>query len=600
MTVRRTTWFAVAVAVIVVVMAVLQISSVRQESQTVDEGVHLAAGYSYWKTGDFRLNPEHPPLVKLLASVPLLFLPLQLPTDHPSWERRDQWAFAREFLYRNTVPADTLLFLGRLPVIILSLALAVVVGLWARSLWGFAGGLLALILLAFDPTFLAHSRYVTTDLGVTLWFFVSTILFARYLDEPSHRRFWPVAITFAFAQLSKFSATILWFIFPLLWLARAVRDDHRRDLGFRNALIFFLGLFLITHLIVFAVYGFEFRPPLSDPQFASVYHNRSLWSQVNPDEQPPVAEAVLRLTDPATPLGSTLRGVFATVPLPAYTYFRGLSSVLWHNYWGHSSYLLGETRSTGWWYYFPIAWFVKTPPTKLLLLLLAILYLGRLLRHRTEHYQRKQAVIKSSPFLTAFRSADFQYITLILPPLVYFLVSLTSNINLGVRHLLPIYPFLAVLTASLVTVRFRALQWLWQTSFISIIALFLASSALIYPYYLSYFSELVGGARAGARYLVDSNLDWGQELKRLGAYLKKRHIPFVYTVYFGQAPLETYLDDARYLPTSKEPEAIAALDGWAAISATALFSMEEYAWLRERHPTEKIGYAIFLYDLRKP
>lgn len=587
-------------ALILIAMFVLQTTSARQESQTVDEGAHLAAGYSYWKTGDFRMNPEHPPLVKLLASVPLLFLPIHLPTDHPSWEQPDEWAFARALIYDNTVDADTILFFGRLPVMILAIVLGVFLAFWARHLWGVAGGLLALLLYAFDPTVLAHSRYITTDIGVTLFFFATIYFFGRFLDRSTIGRWWPVALFFALAQLAKFSAVILWVILPVLWLLRRVVSDHRPDLGHRRALAFFLSLLVVTNLSAFVMYGFELRAPLSDPQFAEIYRDQTIWNPSVAEKQPPLARFVLGLTNPDTAAGSLLRTGFATVPLPAYSFFRGLSSVVWHNYWGHSSYLLGDFRSTGWWYYFPVAFFVKTPAVTLVLLMITILYLVRLFWQRMTVYRRRPELSRWHNLLLSYRSADFTYTLLLVPPLLYFFISCTSKINLGVRHLLPIYPFLFLLIGSLVTVRLKRSQWAWRTLLAAFVLLFLASAAITYPYYLSSFSEIVGGPNNGARYLTDSNLDWGQELKRLGTFVERNHIPFVYITYFGQAPMDYYLKDFRYLPTSDEPEKIAALDGWAAISATALFNEGgSYDWLRELHPTTKIGYAIFVYDLRK-
>lgn len=597
---RRATLFWAVVVLVLLGMFALQVTSIRGETQTVDEGAHLAAGYSYWKTGDFRLNPEHPPLVKLLASVPLLFLPIHLPVDEANWAARDEWAFARQLLYHNTVPAETILFWGRLPVMLLALGLGLLIAVWARKLWGFTGGLLALTLFAFDPTVLAHSRYVTTDIGVTFFFFGTVYFFGKFLDRPNAKRWWPVVLFFALAQTAKFSAVILWAVLAVLWILRTITDEGRRELGWRKALLFFLSLLIATNLTAFIMYGFEIKAPLKDPQFEQIYSDGSIWQPPLVAEQPGLARTVLRITDPATPFGRALRATFASVPLPAYTYFRGLSSVVWHNYWGHSSYLLGDFRSKGWWYYFPVAFLVKTPLATLILFLLALLYIARLFVNRFFTYRRRPELSRWSALLLSYRSGDFQYALLLVPPLIYFTTSLTSHINLGVRHLLPIYPFLFVLAGNLVTARFRRWQWAWNASLATIVALFLLSSALIYPHYLSYYSELVGGPNQGARFMTDSNLDWGQELGRLGSYLDQRGIPFVYITYFGQAPMERYLKDFRYLPSSQEPQKIAALDGWAAISATALFDPSgKYNWLRALHPSAKIGYAIFLYDLRK-
>jgi 4-amino-4-deoxy-L-arabinose transferase-like glycosyltransferase len=596
---KRSIVFVAACVLLLLGMFLFQFTSARTESQTVDEGAHLASGFSYWKTGDFRLNPEHPPLLKLIASVPLLFLNIQPPLNHPSWDVRDEWAFARELLYHNTIDGDTILLWGRIPMMMLALLLGILLLLWSKTLWGKAGALLSLVVFVFDPTIIAHSRYVTTDVGVTLGIFATVFFFGRYLDRPSRKRWWPVAICFGLANVAKFSATFLWLLLPILWALRFIVSDDRIQYSVHRAFQFFLSLVLSTLVIVFLVYGLELKPPLADPEFSDIYQSEQIWKPEIASQQPGLARLVLQMTNPDTPVGSFFRTSFASVPLPAYTYFRGLSSVVWHNYWGHSSYLLGDFRVQGWWYYFPVAFLVKTPLATLLLVCLSFLYLGRLFvdRWRTFRYAKRSLAHR---LLENIRSVDFHYYLLAIPPVLYFAISCTSRINLGVRHLLPIYPFLFVLLGCLATVRFRRLLVAWRLILCVFLASLITSSLLAYPYYLSYFSELVGGPAQGARYLVDSNLDWGQELRRLGAYVRTNNIPFVYITYFGQAPLEQYLDDFRYLPKTGESEAIERLDGWAAISATALMNESgEYDWLRALHPTAKIGYAIFLYDLRK-
>ncbi len=585
-------------------MFTLLVTSARGESQTVDEGAHLAAGYSYWKTGDFRLNPEHPPLVKLLASVPLLFVPIHFPADAVLWEEANQWGFARALLYENTLSPDTLLFLGRLLPMLVGVLTALFVYWWSRSLWGSVGGLLSLAVFAFDPNVLAHARYVTTDIGVTLLFVLTIFFFGRFLDHPSSAKAVPVILSFSLANLAKFSAVLLLPILFLLWALKYLHTDERlrAALSPKKALLVLLALPLATWFLAFVLYGFELRRPISDPQVAQTYATGELWQENRFEDLPKFTELLLRTTDPETAFGKATRWFFSTVPLPAYSYLKGLSDVAWHNYWGHDTYLMGTYSTKGWWYYFPIAFLVKTPFSTLILLILVLLFLVRLSRFRFATYGRRNQESSSwwQRVLQTYRSADFMYVLLLVPALAYLLLSMTSHINLGVRHLMPVFPFIAVLIGNLSAVRFRKLQRLWQISLYGIVALLITSSLLIYPYYLAFFSELVGGANYGARYLVDSNLDWGQELKRLGRYMDEHNIPFVYITYFGQAPLETYLSDFRYLPTTDEPEAIHALDGWAAISATVLFAKgDEYAWLRGRRPTTKIGYAIFLYDLRK-
>src|SRR5689334_9540695 len=167
-------------------MCAVQIFSVRGETQTWDEAIHLAAGYSYWKTGDYRMNPEHPPLGKLLAAVPLLGLPLEEVTHMPEWptpEGVGEFDFGTRFLYHNRVGADTLLFRARLMTILLTLVLGLAIALWTRAHFGPVAALTALALYCFDPNLTAHGRYVTTDMIAALTIFLSCASWWRYLDS---------------------------------------------------------------------------------------------------------------------------------------------------------------------------------------------------------------------------------------------------------------------------------------------------------------------------------------------------------------------------------------------------------------------------------
>ncbi len=581
-------------------MAGTMVLSVRDETQTVDEGVHLAAGYSYWQTGDFRLNPEHPPLVKLMASVPLLFLPIHLPDPSDGWLARNAWSFARSLLYHNTVDAETILFLGRLPVMLLALALGLLIACWAKRLWGTAGGVLALVLYAFDPNFLAHGRYVTTDVGVALGIAATVWAFCRYLEWPTGTRMVIVAVFFALTQMTKFSAVLLWPILLLLWVLRAWTAPALQGVQFaiRDAVRFFLLLAGATAIAAWILYGFTFRVPVSDPDVASLYANESIWQETS--DKPGTVRLLLALSNPAQPVGGALAWIARNVPLSAFPYVRGLVDVTLHNAWGHEAYFLGEFGSTGWMWYFPVALLVKTPFATLLLLLVGFAYFARQQWDRFVRRRRSGAPDFAAGARRA-RAIDFSHLALIAPSAVFLLFSMTSTINLGVRHILPVYPFLFVLAGGIATIRFRRpLQRLWHVVLGGLMGLLVISSVFTYPHYLSYFSELVGGADQGARYLTDSNLDWGQELRRFARYLDAHDIPWVAMAYFGQAPMDAYLSDVRSLPTDSEPERIAVFDGWAAISVSALVSADHaYDWLLRYKPTATVGGAIYLYDFRK-
>ncbi|MBI1791609.1 MAG: glycosyltransferase family 39 protein [Acidobacteria bacterium] len=492
-------------------MAAAQWTSIVQESQTWDEAVHLAAGLSYLKTRDFRMNPEHPPLGKTLDALPLLWMDVGLPLAHPSWGQHDELTFGGIFLYQNRLPADTILLAARSVTILLALVLAVSLAVWTRKHFGAPAALLALFLCATDPNLIAHGRYVTTDLIAALFIFLTVVSWIRYLTTHRDRDLVVAGALLGLALASKFSCVVLAPVLALLALLR--RPVPRRA-------VLVLG---IAALVVAALYAPRFR-------------------------------------------------------FPSHLYLTGLADVWEHNRSGHSSYLLGQISESGWWYYFPVVFAVKTPLAVLLLLAAGLWWV---------------AARRVRP--------SFEQISLALAAAVFFAASMAARINLGVRHILPVYPLLFIVLATIVA---QAPNGLLKRLLLGgALALQLYESARIYPHYLAFFNLAAGGPKAGPRYLLDSNIDWGQDVKKLAAYLKARDIPGVCIAYFGNANFEYYKVGADYLPHTDEPDKRAQFDCVAAASVTPLYGLYtapgNYDWLRRMPPTAKIGYSIYVWDLRK-
>lgn len=294
--------------------------SMRQLSASSDETSHLPAGYTYWKTGVQRLNPQHPPLVKLAAALPLLFLEPKLDLEDPglTQEPPDEWGFGARFLYAND--ADRLLLFGRLPILLMGLALGLLTYLWARDLFGVQGGLLALTLFALDPNLIAHAQFVTMDVPLGL-FFLAT-LYCAWRASRGLRLGWTVATGAALgaALATKFSAVVLLPVLGLLGFALLAsmagkkRGDPRRLIG---ASVLILSL---AALVLWAVYFFPV-----DPLF--YWHGLE---HVNADHN------------------------------PSYAY-----------------YLDGEFRRGGFPHYFAMAFLYKTPLPTLLLIAASILVVRR-------------------------------------------------------------------------------------------------------------------------------------------------------------------------------------------------------------------------------
>ena len=522
MTSRR---FLAACAALIAILAAVQISSMLGETQTWDEGIHIVAGYSYWRTGDFSFNPEHPPLGKLLAAVPLLAL---RPSFDTAWLKETPPMAGLYFLYANRLSPEVLLPAARLPGILITLALAAWIAIWTSRNFGHKPALIALALFCFDPNFTAHGRYVTTDVIAAFFIFLAATLWLDCLEQPSHSRALLSGLALGAALTSKYSAL---FLVPLLILAGFLRRRWRHT-----------GILLLTALaFVLAIYTPE----------------------------------VLRFTGPSKlhdhlvgkgPLGAALVSISSAAPLPYWSYLVGLDRLSEHNTLGHASYLMGQLSEQGWWYYFPVAFLVKTPLATIAAIALTAVLIWRIRERR---------------YLT---------IGLATVAIVFAAFCLSSKINIGHRHLLPFYPFVFVL-AGVVLARYLRVAAV-------LVALLAVESVSIYPHYLAFFNWAAGGPGNGPKYLLDSNLDWGQDLKHLGAYVRRNRVEKLCLYYFGNGDIVRYAGNFYDLGRGLDN-----LDCIAAVSATPLHGLYvprgwNYPFLRLQ-PIAKVGYSIYVYDMRK-
>jgi 4-amino-4-deoxy-L-arabinose transferase-like glycosyltransferase len=490
---RPPAWALVAAAV--ALQAGLSIHALSGSSATFDEGAHLPAGYSYLALGDHRLNPEQPPLVKLLAAAPLLPLAPELRTSDVSWREARQWEFGRRFLYRWN-DADRLLFRGRLPVVALASLLVLAVFVAGRARFGAGAGLAAAGLAALSPDVLAHGSLVTTDLAFALFFFLAVAGFERFAARPAALGLLAAGLAAGLALATKFSAVLL----PPVLLALAVAAALSRRArpiplaaGLAGALLFGLA-------VLWASYGFE-RALSGEPELREKLR----------------APLVARYDEPAR-AAVAWAGRAGLVPED---YARGLLFVTEHSA-ARPTFLLGERRDGPFPHYFAVSFLVKTPVPLLLLLAVALVRLPRLDR------------------------ADALFVWL--PVAIYVAASATRGLQIGHRHLLPVYPFLflAAGEAAAALAAWRAPRGAVAAS---ALALWYAAGTLVHhPHHLAYFNELAGGPRNGWRVLVDSNLDWGQDLKRLAGWLREHPAPGLKLSYFGSADPAYYGIESEALP----------------------------------------------------
>jgi hypothetical protein len=548
-------WFWLIVAVVVVAAATMEVTSALQETQTWDEGIHLSAGFAYLTRGDFRWNQEHPPLAKLVAALPLVALHLELPTQTPGWQKLDETQMGIDFLYHNRAAADTILFAARSTTILLSLLFLVAVAYLVRRRFGAAAALFAVAMCAFDPNLIAHGRYVTTDLPVTVFYFLAAFLWMEYLSTGRLRDLALASLAFALALVTKFSALLLLPAMVILYILHAWRTggfESKRVL--RDSAV----VVSITILVISLLYWPETRRAFS------------------PDN-PPLAAEVKR----TNPIGEALYQAGYWLHLPAHPFLTGLGKVADHNQGGHPSYLLGMRSDKGWWYYFPVVFAVKS--TMAALAATALLLAAGVWALRRWH------------------SIPFFWFGLLIPPLVYFVLSMTSAINIGMRHILPIYPFLYTAAAVLLS-QARPKRWAGY-AMLSLAALQVGEAAAIAPDYLAFFNIASGGPGNGPHYLVDSNIDWGQDIKKLKNWLAAHGTDTARVWYFGNAQMDYYGIRWDGFPGPLDEKGWNAIDGYGVTSVTVLqgvyVPLNQVAPLRLRDPIAKVGWSMYVYDLRK-
>ncbi len=505
-------WFVPVLAGLFVIFAIELYLSARLESQTFDEPAHLYAGYSYWLHSDFGINPEHPPLVKLIASLPLLSNKPPYPTP-PNIHFRAQSAIGGMALMSGP-GAQTLLAHARSAVSIFAFALGLLIVFAAREMFGDEAALIALVLFVFDPLILAHGPLIGTDMGATCCIFAAVYAFYRFCKQPSYVRLGICCLAAGLALAAKHSAILLFPILAMLIVAELlfIRGDQSTSKPavpplrqwLKSAGVF-ATILVVAVAILWAFYGFR-------------YAARPGGQQINPP-----TDAYIH--DLHYPVERAVIGFAARHHLLPESYLFGFTDVTMLSHEGRPMFLLGKRYSEGKWFYFPMAFLIKS--TIGFLLLLALL-----------------------PFARALRQIQFrrEVVFLVLPPAIFLGAAITSKLNIGIRHILPIMPFLIVLAAGgAVALARRSRAWAWAAGIL--VALHVVSSLHAYPNYLPYSNEIFGGPSRTYRVLEDSNVGWGGGLKALHSSLASRGITQCWFAYSAPPNPADFQIPCKRLPT---------------------------------------------------
>jgi len=552
-------------------MAWLMWQPIHEESATADEAWILGAGYTYCNGMGFRMHPDEPPLAKMWSALPLMFMPVQIPEECRSlfegrtgyhldrpWRGpfqqstqlfpagRDNWyywpwfegdRFGQFFLYGGENDADRLLTAARLMQVVLALLTAALIFLWANRLGGTLAGLVGCALWVFNPVALAHGHIVQTDGGGTLTMLASVWSFTHFAQHPRLRSAVIAGLAFGLALATKLSALLLLPTFvvvaALVWWK--LEAEQRRTLQFVRLIPV---LAVCTWAVILIVYAPRWTPapPLEKGQAA--------WLNV-----PPWFEELRLILIPPD-------------------FFKAVALLIGTADAGHNGYLFGEWSPEGWWYYYPVAFALKTPIVFLALTAGALIVLLWQIRTR-----RAEQLV---PWIAAA---------------MFFALAMHNKMDIGVRHLLPVYGLLSVAVAS----QLAPLRGPSRVATLVLVAWLAVVSICAHPFYIEYFNGFVGGARNGYKYLLDSNLDWGQDVKRLKKYLAGRNVNHCYVAFSGLEKAITYYGIQS---TSVDATEAHNLQQGTLVVPAMLLMRPEWAWLRKEHqPIDRVGYTLFIYRI---
>jgi 4-amino-4-deoxy-L-arabinose transferase-like glycosyltransferase len=546
----------VIVATVVIAALVVTVDTYRSISHTWDEPAHVANGLLLLEEGKY-IEYQHPPLARLATAVgPYLggakaHAREPLPADFAG-RILESFDEGRRILY-GSGSYDRVLTLARLGILPFLVLVLLVTYAWTRTLLDEWTAVVATFLLAFTPVLLGNAGIATLDLPLTALAIICLYIYCRWLEQPTVRHGVALGIATGVAIMSKFSAIPflgLCFITIALWYGVRNFRDQGRSLVTRahmTTAAAALGALLVVCWISFG------------GGFVSI---------ADPSNRP------YRRVDDLFAPGTTLNQLASdalelkVVPYFVWAVLEGVKDLSYHNQIGHLSYLMGEVREFGWWYYYLVGLGLRTP-----LVFLGAGIAGLALLARRGMRDNWQLAVPTVAFLT-----------------VLTFVSVYSRINIGIRHVLMLYPLLAMGAAYAVMrlVRARTLRPMTLAMASVVLLAQVSSVVLAHPDHLTYFNTIAGSRPE--RFLITTDLDWGQDMKRLEEELRVRNVKEVAVAFFGSNDLTKH-DLPGYTPLqAKMPRR-----GWIAISLWRLHRNDDYRWLRAYEPITRVGSSVNLY-----
>lgn len=540
---------AVPLSILLALLGVIRIiSTYHVFNQTTDEPAHIACGMEWLQRGTYRFETITPPLARIATAVGPFLAGIRLTNDNRSmWDQGNGILATHGNYIRNLSLARA----GILPFFLLG---AFVVWCWAKKVYGHRAALLAVFFYTTCPVILGHAGLATTDMALEACCSGALLALILWLEYPTYSLSVILGAAIGLAILSKFSALVFLLSCGLLFFGAkllSAKDTEKPRLAWYKV----SGIAVLTlFLVLWAGYRFSMGPIASSGRSHAEIDHFVKTKGILHDVTYSIVESRL-------------------VPMPAF--WSGIQEVFEYNTYGHKAYLLGKIRQDGWWYFFPVALGVKTPIPLLILAVAGMFYLARL----------------------SLRKRDWMLAAPVLAFLGLLAVGIHSRLDLGVRYVLPIYSMFAV-TAGVAADRLLKVKARYIGLALVLVLLMWESisTSLAHPDYMAYFNEFAG--RHPENILIDSDLDWGQDMVRLSRVLHQNGVKEFSIVYSGTADLRNF-DLPPYHTLSPYERAT----GWIAISMFPLKTgdlrrpNDSFQWLEAYRPFCTVGPSMLLYHL---
>lgn len=557
----------VVVAALLAFMLIITLPTITRDTPTVDEPIHIYSGYTYLRTGNLSINVEHPPWLKELAALPLLLQDIN-PVRFPPERLHMQSDHAARFFYLAGNDPEALIVTGRLMMILVMLIGALILYAFTSKLYGTSAGLLALLLMAISPVFLAYGRLVTPDTACAATMLLTLLCYRRYLLSPEPRWLILCGLSLGLALMTQNTSFTLLLVLPILAIAHAIGSTRDgRGSAIKRHLYVCLGILVIAVLLIGLHYG--------------VHTSRMTERQI---------DAAIDYNIPPGSLGYSFVSGLKKVspPLAMYT-----TSVLRNYYFNRKTagflvYLNGRVKAGPFWYYYPEAFFLKTPLGVLALLMLALIFFP-------------------------WRRMHFNDLFVVVPIAALMTFAATLRVQYGIKYLIPLYAFLYVFVArgvsrmlSLVLPGKRKMLAAGAVATLLVFSMFSLLSA--FPHLIPYFNESIGSRDNGYRYLSEHNVDWGQDIESLASFAMSNGITRMQTAlyevgFYGTAGntwrlLDYYLPDCEISHFAPDDDRLQK--GWFALSTSfrkniIFYSPELAAYVDSLQPRAMINHSILVY-----